>query len=187
MYPCKRPPAQTRTPTHTIQPLTPQPTAQTTPSGSEATATSPPPEPMELGRPLEARHPLPPGPASSSGKRATPPTSPRTSPARRCSRSSSSTPASTVSRSPSLSCVGGRPRPRSSPGGYYTTTVEGYIPSNGRGIRGATSHCLGQNFSRMFDITVEDPNEKGKHPRLAELAGPLDPRHRRHGDDPRRR
>jgi prolyl-tRNA synthetase len=52
-------------------------------------------------------------------------------------------------------------------GGYYTTTVEGYIPSNGRGIQGATSHCLGQNFSKMFDITVEDPNpkegEKAKH------------------------
>jgi len=48
-------------------------------------------------------------------------------------------------------------------GGYYTTTVEGYIPSNGRGIQGATSHCLGQNFSKMFDITVEDPSEKGKH------------------------
>ncbi|KAK3378823.1 hypothetical protein B0T24DRAFT_589445 [Lasiosphaeria ovina] len=48
-------------------------------------------------------------------------------------------------------------------GGYYTTTVEGYIPSNGRGIQGATSHCLGQNFSKMFDITVEDPAEKGKH------------------------
>lgn len=48
-------------------------------------------------------------------------------------------------------------------GGYYTTTVEGYIPSNGRGIQGATSHCLGQNFSKMFDITVEDPNQKGAH------------------------
>jgi prolyl-tRNA synthetase len=45
-------------------------------------------------------------------------------------------------------------------GGYYTTTVEGYIPSNGRGIQGATSHCLGQNFSKMFDITVEDPTPK---------------------------
>ncbi|KAL5349138.1 hypothetical protein ACLOAV_005426 [Pseudogymnoascus australis] len=45
-------------------------------------------------------------------------------------------------------------------GGYYTTTVEGYIPSNGRGIQGATSHCLGQNFSKMFDITIEDPNPK---------------------------
>ncbi len=48
-------------------------------------------------------------------------------------------------------------------GGYYTTTVEGYIPSNGRGIQGATSHCLGQNFSKMFDITVEDPDNKGSH------------------------
>lgn len=53
-------------------------------------------------------------------------------------------------------------------GGYYTTTVEGYIPTNGRGIQGATSHCLGQNFSKMFDITVEDPAPKvgdkgGKH------------------------
>lgn len=35
-------------------------------------------------------------------------------------------------------------------GGYYTTTVEGYIPSNGRGIQGATSHCLGQNFRFVF-------------------------------------
>ncbi|OAA76758.1 prolyl-tRNA synthetase [Akanthomyces lecanii RCEF 1005] len=48
-------------------------------------------------------------------------------------------------------------------GGYYTTTVEGYIPSNGRGIQGGTSHCLGQNFSKMFDITVEDPANKGSH------------------------
>ncbi|KAI1335554.1 prolyl-tRNA synthetase [Xylariaceae sp. FL0016] len=46
-------------------------------------------------------------------------------------------------------------------GGYYTTTVEGYIPTNGRGIQGATSHCLGQNFSKMFDITVEDPDKQG--------------------------
>lgn len=48
-------------------------------------------------------------------------------------------------------------------GGYYTTTVEGYVPANGRGIQGATSHCLGQNFSKMFDITVEDPVNKGSH------------------------
>ncbi|WFD31203.1 proline--tRNA ligase [Malassezia sp. CBS 17886] len=42
-------------------------------------------------------------------------------------------------------------------GGLYTTTVEGYVPATGRGIQGGTSHCLGQNFSRMFDITVQDP------------------------------
>jgi prolyl-tRNA synthetase len=45
-------------------------------------------------------------------------------------------------------------------GGLYTTTVEGYIPATGRGIQGGTSHCLGQNFSKMFGITVEDPNQK---------------------------
>lgn len=45
-------------------------------------------------------------------------------------------------------------------GGLYTTTVEGYIPTTGRGIQGGTSHCLGQNFSKMFDITVEDPTGK---------------------------
>ena len=46
-------------------------------------------------------------------------------------------------------------------GGLYTTTVEGFVPTTGRGIQGATSHCLGQNFSRpeMFNIFVEDPND----------------------------
>ncbi|CAG8433296.1 13044_t:CDS:10 [Ambispora gerdemannii] len=43
-------------------------------------------------------------------------------------------------------------------GGLYTTTIEGFIPTTGRGIQAATSHCLGQNFSKMFDITIEDPN-----------------------------
>lgn len=45
-------------------------------------------------------------------------------------------------------------------GGEYTTTVEGYIPATGRGIQGATSHHLGQNFSKMFGITVENPEGK---------------------------
>ncbi|CAG8496319.1 11996_t:CDS:2 [Diversispora eburnea] len=43
-------------------------------------------------------------------------------------------------------------------GGLYTTTIEGFIPTTGRGIQAATSHCLGQNFSKMFDILIEDPN-----------------------------
>lgn len=42
-------------------------------------------------------------------------------------------------------------------GGEYTTTCEGYIPQTGRGIQGATSHHLGQNFSKMFNLTVENP------------------------------
>lgn len=45
-------------------------------------------------------------------------------------------------------------------GGLYTTTVEGFIPGNGRAIQGATSHCLGQNFSKMFHIEFEA--ESGK-------------------------
>ncbi|KAH3683213.1 hypothetical protein WICPIJ_005826 [Wickerhamomyces pijperi] len=47
-------------------------------------------------------------------------------------------------------------------GGLYTTTVEGYIPATGRGIQGATSHCLGQNFSKMFNISVESPEGADK-------------------------
>jgi prolyl-tRNA synthetase len=43
------------------------------------------------------------------------------------------------------------------PGSYYTTTIEGFIPATGRGIQAATSHCLGQHFAKMYDITVEDP------------------------------
>ncbi|GAA6027257.1 hypothetical protein JCM8097_002532 [Rhodosporidiobolus ruineniae] len=46
-------------------------------------------------------------------------------------------------------------------GGLYTTTVEGFIPTTGRGIQGGTSHCLGQNFSKMFGISVEDPANPG--------------------------
>lgn len=47
-------------------------------------------------------------------------------------------------------------------GGLYTTTVEAFIPTNGRAIQGATSHCLGQNFSKMFKISFidEDAAEK---------------------------
>ncbi|CAH2352471.1 putative proline--tRNA ligase [[Candida] railenensis] len=42
-------------------------------------------------------------------------------------------------------------------GGDYTTTCEGFIAATGRGIQGATSHHLGTNFSKMFDISVENP------------------------------
>ncbi|KAJ2785388.1 hypothetical protein GGI15_001940 [Coemansia interrupta] len=42
-------------------------------------------------------------------------------------------------------------------GGVATTTVEGFIPTTGRGIQGGTSHYLGQNFSKMFNVVVEDP------------------------------
>jgi bifunctional glutamyl/prolyl-tRNA synthetase len=47
-------------------------------------------------------------------------------------------------------------------GGDFTTTVEAFISASGRGIQGATSHFLGQNFSKMFDITFEDPETQEK-------------------------
>merc|ERR1712141_919810 len=42
-------------------------------------------------------------------------------------------------------------------GGDYTMTTEAYIAASGRAIQGATSHHLGQNFSKMFEIVFEDP------------------------------
>ncbi|KAL6928142.1 hypothetical protein ACO0SA_002873 [Hanseniaspora valbyensis] len=50
-------------------------------------------------------------------------------------------------------------------GAVFTTTCEGYIPQTGRGIQGATSHYLGQNFSKMFNLSVESPLGKD-HPKL---------------------
>ncbi|XP_053239101.1 bifunctional glutamate/proline--tRNA ligase isoform X8 [Podarcis raffonei] len=47
-------------------------------------------------------------------------------------------------------------------GGDYTTTIEAFISASGRGIQGATSHHLGQNFSKMFEIVFEDPRIPGE-------------------------
>lgn len=41
-------------------------------------------------------------------------------------------------------------------GGYMTTTVEAFVPANGRGIQAATSHHLGNNFAKMFGISFQD-------------------------------
>jgi len=47
------------------------------------------------------------------------------------------------------------------PGADYTTTVEAFIPATGRAIQGATSHHLGQHFSKeeMFNIRFQDPSD----------------------------
>eukprot|EP00123_Amoebidium_parasiticum_P015370 comp22933_c0_seq1/m.36330 comp22933_c0_seq1/g.36330 ORF comp22933_c0_seq1/g.36330 comp22933_c0_seq1/m.36330 type:complete len:1363 (-) comp22933_c0_seq1:376-4464(-) len=47
-------------------------------------------------------------------------------------------------------------------GALFTTTIEAYIPGSGRAIQAATSHCLGQNFSKMFDIVFQDPSDPTK-------------------------
>ncbi|XP_071447313.1 bifunctional glutamate/proline--tRNA ligase-like [Hetaerina americana] len=47
-------------------------------------------------------------------------------------------------------------------GADYTTTVEAFVSASGRGIQGATSHHLGQSFSKMFNIIYEDPETQEK-------------------------
>jgi bifunctional glutamyl/prolyl-tRNA synthetase len=47
-------------------------------------------------------------------------------------------------------------------GGDYTLTVEAFVSASGRAIQGGTSHHLGQNFSKMFDIIFEDPETQEK-------------------------
>lgn len=48
-------------------------------------------------------------------------------------------------------------------GALDTATVELYVPVSGRGIQGATSHNLGQNFSKMFEVMYEDANSQRQH------------------------
>lgn len=45
-------------------------------------------------------------------------------------------------------------------GAHFTTTTEIYVPVSGRGIQGATSHNLGTNFSKMFNITYLNKNNE---------------------------
>ena len=51
-------------------------------------------------------------------------------------------------------------------GGLYTTTIEAFVPTNGRAIQAATSHCLGQNFSKMFNISYETETGGMSFPRV---------------------
>ena len=45
------------------------------------------------------------------------------------------------------------------PGGLFTSSIEGFLP-NGKGVQCATSHHLGQNFSKMFEIVFLDKEKK---------------------------
>ncbi|MBW2987609.1 proline--tRNA ligase [Candidatus Woesearchaeota archaeon] len=47
-------------------------------------------------------------------------------------------------------------------GADSTTSVEIFLPT-GKAIQGATSHLLGQNFAKAFDITYLDKDEKIQH------------------------
>jgi len=45
-------------------------------------------------------------------------------------------------------------------GGDYTTTIEAFIDTNGRAIQAATSHGLGQNFAKIFNVNFENENRE---------------------------
>src|SRR3989344_5176900 len=47
-------------------------------------------------------------------------------------------------------------------GALFTTTVEVFLP-NGRAAQGATSHCLGQNFAKAFEISYLDEQEQKQY------------------------
>ena len=47
-------------------------------------------------------------------------------------------------------------------GGFYTTSIESMLP-NGKGVQCATSHHLGQNFSKMCEITFLDKEKKKQY------------------------
>ena len=47
-------------------------------------------------------------------------------------------------------------------GADFTSTVELFVPTNGRGIQGATSHLLGQHFSRKEMFNINFQNKEGK-------------------------
>ncbi len=47
-------------------------------------------------------------------------------------------------------------------GAVYTTTLEGMM-RDGRALQSATSHFLGQNFARAFDITFQDKDLEEKY------------------------
>eukprot|EP01071_Lankesteria_metandrocarpae_P009665 Lankesteria_metandrocarpae@DN5234_c0_g1_i1.p2 len=44
-------------------------------------------------------------------------------------------------------------------GAKMTSTVEAYIAANGRGVQAATSHHLGTNFAKIFNIKFEDKDK----------------------------
>lgn len=48
-------------------------------------------------------------------------------------------------------------------GADYSTTVELFVPEAKKAIQGATSHHLGQRFSKMFDITYNSADGQKEH------------------------
>ncbi|AYV78072.1 MAG: prolyl-tRNA synthetase [Edafosvirus sp.] len=48
-------------------------------------------------------------------------------------------------------------------GAVSTLTIETFIPFANKGVQAATAHCLGDNFSKIFNIIFNDTDMKNKH------------------------
>lgn len=48
-------------------------------------------------------------------------------------------------------------------GADFTLTLEAFIPFNGKGLQACTAHHLGQNFSKMFDISYQNTKKKKEY------------------------
>ncbi|KAK9836198.1 hypothetical protein WJX81_008140 [Elliptochloris bilobata] len=60
-------------------------------------------------------------------------------------------------------CKGRKSAAEKFAGSLYSLSVEAFVPATGRGVQGGTSHCLGQNFSRMFGIEFEAVDHTKQH------------------------
>ena len=57
---------------------------------------------------------------------------------------------------------GAKSRVETFAGADYTLSVEAFLP-NGKAVQGATSHHLGQNFAKAFNITFQDEKQNTQH------------------------
>ena len=76
-------------------------------------------------------------------------------------------------------------RARSSPARVRTYSIEALM-GDGRALQAGTSHNLGQNFAKAFDIKFQAPRQVAAA-RLGHVVGRVDAAHRRRHHDPRRR
>ena len=125
-------------------------------------------------------------PPSSSGRRGTPRTPPRRTPASTRATSTRRLRGRSWSRCwPSRSCPGRKTKGERFAGATNTMTVEAMM-GDAKALQMGTSHELGQNFAKAFDITYSSRGRHGRA-RLDHVLGHLHPDDRRPDHGARRR
>ena len=98
---------------------------------------------------------------SSSGRRATPPTPRRRRPRRRRARCSTSTASSPRSGWRCRCSPGRRPTAEKFPGAVHTYCIEAMM-QDGKALQAGTSHFLGQNFAKAFDVKFQNEQRRAR-------------------------